>query len=169
MSDLRSQVNHDRLNFSSSLVLREVHIAKFNVTVNFEGRVLASRRNSSNLNTPATWTRRNVTADKATLDLLMKLAKVSLQPAKYAFWHNDTFTGDWVSHVLRARSKENVNATSNLEFLVDPLASLPDSSVLAAGLSGMFTQLAATMISVNVDEIFNKAASPINIEPQIHK
>lgn len=113
-------------------------IATFDVVVDQTGLVLSSQRTGDFAPNPSIFF-----PYSSALPSLIKQANELIMPATTSgfTWHNDSFTSDWMNSLLVYKMKS--------PELVDPASPLPNTTVIAPLLEGVYKQLFALLLGLN--------------------
>lgn len=130
----------------------QISVAKFNVSIDPDNRILSSQQTSNYITSTAQYFTNSSSEYTLTNNIISLL--VPLRSGSVA-WHNNSLTGDWLNSLLGYQL--------NSSALVDPEMPVPDAATAIAELQTLYRQLFALLIGLNKDHIFAKAPQDIPI------
>ncbi|ROT39315.1 hypothetical protein SODALDRAFT_339692 [Sodiomyces alkalinus F11] len=127
--------------------------ALFELTVNEQGVVLASKQVSESTNVLDYQDATNDT------DTLIVMTNYQLRKSELA-WHNDTLSRDWMNHFLKIMPGH--------KDLLDPDAALPDPEAVIPSIETLYRQLFALILGLN-HQVFERSREPVLLEGTEHR
>ena len=150
----------------------KLQIARFNITIDTDTRVLMSNRTSdfavaSIDNTVVNDLPSKILGNESVVSLIQAKTRHFLDDGLNNFrWHNDSFSSDWINHLIVAQSKSASVLTLNTNFtgLLDPLTSIPNATALAPVFAGIYARIFATLLSFESQTLLTHHAEPIDVQ-----
>ncbi|KAI1265987.1 hypothetical protein F5Y18DRAFT_384188 [Xylariaceae sp. FL1019] len=128
-----------------------LQVANFSVTVDNQGNVINSEKLDDAHDGFDAWSKN--TTDSILQDLSSKLEN---QGFYHSYWHNNTVTGDWTTHLLTLLMRSRA--------IVDPTQDGPGADVLVLYLEDLYRRLGAIIFGLN-KSLFEEAAEDVALIP----
>lgn len=145
-----------------------VQFARFNITVGPLGHVLSSNQTSPfTLDEKEVFMGQNASAAEFNREMGYSMTETLFT----LNWHNASFTGDWLNHLITTKSKNakpgTLESSRNFTLLMDPLSPLPNMTAMATTTSEVYNLLFSVVFSLNAKKMFSKSTSPVPITVEI--